>query len=263
MRQQQQWITTDIDSLENYPDGINQIYQGKIDGFWIKQVFSSTEMEQVKEKFLQKQSSFDHISSTQKYGKLYGAILTANGSDTTEYFKDAVLVREALQEIFDRDYEETIKNVFLKVSGNRKVSVANYQEKLFSPAQLRLTYPDTGGIALHKGNEFVGIPGFEDLDKVVKIKDCLSYYMVISRPEIGGEIILYDGLPDELTQPKNELDLKNCVQRSYDPEPGDLILFHGASIWHAVPEVKGSKIRYSIGGFLGLSQDDQSIYYWA
>ena len=41
--------------------------------------------------------------------------------------------------------------------------------------------------------------------------------MVIDPPEVGGELILYDGLPAELTTPKKELDLENYQQRRYNP----------------------------------------------
>lgn len=259
----QKWITTELHTLTNYPDGINQIYQGAIDGFWIKQVFSPADMAKVKDRLIKEQSSFNHLLSTQKYGKLLGAVLTANGSDTTQYFKDAALVRKTLKELFESDYEEIIESVFRKISGNRKVSLAHHNGDNYSPAQIRFTFPNTGGIALHKGNEFIELEGFEGLHEIVKLKDCLSYYLVISPPEVGGELILYDGLPDVLTSAKEELELENCPQRLYNPSVGDLIVFHGACIWHAVSNIKGSKIRYSIGGFLGLSHDDQTIYYWA
>ncbi|MCL2936113.1 MAG: hypothetical protein MGU50_05755 [Trichodesmium sp. MAG_R02] len=50
--------------------------------------------------------------------------------------------------------------------------------------------------------------------------------MVIDPPEVGGELILYDGLPAELTTPKKELDLENYQQRRYNPQAGDLTIFH-------------------------------------
>ncbi len=259
----QKWITTELNTLSDYPDGINQIYQGALDGFWIKQVFSPAEMAKVKDRLTESKPSFNPLLSTQKYGKLLGAILTANGSDTTQYFKDAALLRETLKGIFESDYEQTIEKVFRKLSGNRMVSLAHHNGDSYSPAQIRFTFPNTGGIALHKGNEFIGLGGFEGLHEIVKLKDCLSYYLVISPPQVGGELILYDDLPDVLTTPKEELDLENCLQRRYNPEVGDLIVFHGACIWHAVSNVKGDKTRYSIGGFLGLSHDDKTIYYWA
>jgi len=98
MKPQQQWITVDLNNLGNYSDGINQIYRGEIDGFWIKQVFSPAEMQKVKETLTKTQGELSNLLSTQRYGKLLGAILTENGSDTTKYFRDAALVRQALKD---------------------------------------------------------------------------------------------------------------------------------------------------------------------
>lgn len=261
MKPQQQLITVELGALNNYPDGINQIYRGEIDGFWVKQVFSPTEMQQVKEKLTEKQETFGDLLSNQGYGKLLGAILPTSG--IRKYSQDAAKLRNVLKEIFNPDYEATIERVFQQLSGGRKVSLANYQNQYYSSALVRFTYPNTGGIKLHKGNEFIGLDGFKELHEIVKLKDCLSYFLVISPPESGGELVLYDDLPDELTVDKEELDLENCLQRRYNPSAGDLIVFHGACIWHAVSEVKGSKVRYSIGGFVGLSHDEQTVYYWA
>lgn len=259
----QKWITTDIDSLDNYPDGINQIYQGNLDGMHIKQVFSPNQMLQAKEKLLQKKASTPQLVHSQSYGELVGAVLTANGSDTREYFSQADLVRTSLKESFEPDYETTIENIFSQLSGGRKVALAHQNGDAYLPAQVRFTYPDRGGIGLHKGNEFIHLEGFEELHKIVQLRDCLSYFLVIDKPEVGGELILYDDLPEELTVSKKELDLASYQQRRYDPEVGDLIVFHGACIWHAVSEVKGSKIRNSIGGFIGLSHNNDAIHYWA
>lgn len=220
-------------------------------------------MQQAQEKLGQKKASEPDLVHAQTYGELVGAILTANGSDTREYFSQANLVRSTLKESFEPDYETTIENIFSKLSGGRKVALAHQNGDTYSPAQVRFTYPDTGGIGLHKGNEFIHLEGFAGLHKIVQLRDCLSYYLVIDKPEVGGELILYDDLPEELTVSKKELDLDSYQQRCYDPEVGDLIVFHGACIWHAVSEVKGSKIRHSIGGFLGLSTNGEAIYYWA
>ena len=220
-------------------------------------------MQQAKEKLQQKKASIPYLVNSQGYGELVGAIWTANGSDTREYFNKANLVRTMLKESFKPDYETTLESIFLKLAGGRKVALAHQNGDTYSPAQVRFTYPDRGGIRLHKGNEFIHLEGFEKLHKIVQLRDCLSYYLVIDKPEVGGELILYDDLPEELTVPKKELDLENAQQRRYDPEVGDLIVFHGACIWHAVSEVKGSKIRHSIGGFVGLSPNNDAIYYWA
>ncbi|MFM6709541.1 MAG: hypothetical protein ACKPI6_07415, partial [Microcystis panniformis] len=66
MKPQQQWITVDLNNLGHYSDGINQIYRGEIDGFWIKQVFSPAEMQKVKETLTKTQAELSNLLSTQR-----------------------------------------------------------------------------------------------------------------------------------------------------------------------------------------------------
>ncbi len=258
----QKWITTDINSLDNYPDGINQIYQGELDGIHVKQVFSREEMQQAQEQLRQQKASIPNLVHSQGYGELIGAVVL-NTTDFGEYFDKANTLRNCYRESFEPEYETTLENVLNKLGGGREVAVAHQNGDTYSPAQVRFTYPDRGGIGLHKGNEFIYMQGFEGLHQIVKLQDCLSYFLVMDKPESGGELILYDDLPEELTVSKQELDLKSYQQRHYDPDTGDLVIFHGACIWHAVAEVKGNKIRQTIGGFVGISHNNDAIYYWS
>ena len=260
-----EFLTLNRDSIVNYPDAINQIYKGNIDGICIKNVFSKEDMLKVKHNLENKRDDLKNYTYTQRYGELIGAILTANGSDTTVYFKDAAVLRVELKKIFEQsDYESTIEDVFNQTSGGREVQLARESsDKVYSPAQIRFTYLNQGGIKLHKGNEFIHDPAFGGLKQTAKVKDSLSYYIVIDKPDQGGELILYDGLEENLTQPKEELDLENCQKRLFHPDVGDMTIFHGASIWHAISDIKGKKNRIIIGGFLGLSIDELKVVYWS
>ena len=119
------WLTLDAESIAEYPDGVNQIYKGEIDGFCLKQVFSQEEMLKAKHNFESKQQELEPLMHHQKYGNFLGAMLTANGSNTTEYFKDAAAVRAHLKDIFKpKYYEETIEGVLNKMAGRRNVELA-------------------------------------------------------------------------------------------------------------------------------------------
>ncbi|KST70365.1 2OG-Fe(II) oxygenase [Mastigocoleus testarum] len=259
------FFTLNKDSLKNYPDAINQIYRGNIDGICIKNVFSKEDMLKVKHNLENKKDYLKDYTYTQGYGKFIGAILQANTDDKTAYFKDAAALRVRLKNIFEhRDYETTIQAVFSQISGGREVQAAQESSnKVYSPAITRYTSPSQGGIKVHKGNEFIDHPAFDGLKQVAKVRNSLSYFIVVDKPEDGGELVLYDGLPDKLTVPKQDLDLDNCQKRSFQPDAGDMTIFHGATIWHAISDVKGKKNRISIGGFVGLSADERKVVYWS
>jgi hypothetical protein len=47
------------------------------------------------------------------------------------------------------------------------------------------------------------------------------------------------------------------------PRAGDLLVFDGGRYFHRVAKVKGSRIRYTIGGFMMFDQPGETLLYWS
>jgi hypothetical protein len=254
------WLTIDAESITNYPDGVNQIYKCEIDGMLIKGVFSKEEMLSVQNKLNSKKEVRDPLY----YGAIQGAILVAKGSDRTQYFQDATILREDLKNLFKTNYEARVEAILTKMSRGRTVEIPREDaQKIYTPATIRFVHPNKGGIKLHRGNEFLGDGAYDYMNQIAKIVNGLSYFIVIDKAEQGGELVLYDLLPEQLATPKKDLDLDKCNKRYLNPDIGDMILFQGGSIFHAVADVQGNKERITIGGFVAISKDDQKVFYWS
>ncbi len=257
------WLTFASESARYYPDGINQIYQGKIDGMLIKQVFTQEEMVDAKYQ-LEKRKT---IRNPVKYGETFGTVLVEKVNNPDQYFQDVKVYRTELKRIFASGYEARIEALLSKMSGERKVEIASENNQAYAPAQIRFMEPNKGGLIIHKGRQNLDNPPFDYLREITRIYEHLSYFAVIDKPEEGGELIVYD-LPSEEAM-KDIDDLVNSsvfdqCERSYIiPDIGDLVLFHGGPIWHKVSDVKGKRSRISIGGFVALSKDDQKFFYWS
>ncbi len=151
----------------------------------------------------------------------------------------------------------------------------------FSPANIRVLEPNKGGIHLHSVNYFQKeFPDFFTyLSDMSNTTEQLSYFVVLRKPEGGGELSLYD-LEWKEAQYKMDLFENNAIQKKdgtwvdvedrkqikkmyINPQPGDMVLFDGGQIWHRVEDILGSQSRITIGGFLTFSYDDSKIYYWA
>lgn len=264
---QDKWITIAADALNQYPDGINQIYQEELEGMIIKEVFSKTEMLRVRQEL----ESQNLKTNSVVYGSTLGQILVAQGNDLSPYWQQAELFRTAIKSLFNIDFEAKVEALFSQMSGGRKIELPTEKGHAYSPATIRFAQPQQGGIPPHTGNEFLHHAAYDYLKTIAKVINGLSYFIVINKPEKGGELILYYAPTEQLN--KQETDLGKIViakqnpeqypQRQVVPEVGDMVIFKGGNIMHKVADISGEKTRITIGGFLALSQDEEKIYYWS
>jgi hypothetical protein len=264
---QKKWITIAADSVNQYPDGINQIYQEELEGMIIQSVFSPAEMLNVQQQLeVQKLATHEVL-----YGQTLGQILVATGQDRSEYLQNAQQFRDWLKTIFEVDFEVQVENLLIQMSGGRKIELPRENGQAYSPATIRFARPEKGGIPPHTGNEFLHNSAYDYLKSIAKLVNGLSYFIVIDKPEKGGELVLYYLPPEHLSKYETDPEkiklakqhLAHCPQRKIVPDIGDMVIFRGGNIMHKVADVFGHKTRITIGGFLALSQDNRKIYYWS
>lgn len=253
------WLTLTAESIKDYPDGINQIYEGKFDGMVIKEVLPKSEIQKVKRNLESR-----NVRESVHFGTMLGAILTDRQTDRMKYFNTADIVRPQLDQIFETSFETLVESVLSKISGGRKVEVPiENADSYYIPGTVRFVEPNTGGIRVHKGNDFIDITGWQYLNQVSKTIDSLSYFILIEKAEQGGELVLYEPSTDQLLTPTLDLDLEKCKATYIDPDVGDMIVFRGGNIVHKVADVKGLTTRITVGGFMAISKDDQKVFYWS
>ncbi|WP_414565758.1 MULTISPECIES: 2OG-Fe(II) oxygenase [unclassified Anabaena] len=255
------WLTFDAESTKNYSDGINEIYQGKIDGILLKGIFSQAEMLAVTHKLENKNYQLEAVG----YGTTLGYVLAAASGKIDKYLRTAANFRSELKRLFNTNFEARVEATLSQMSGGRKVELARENdERIYTPATFRFLHPNRGGIGLHRDNEFLVQPSYQYLNKVAKMVNSLSYFIIVDTPEKGGDLVLYD-VPVEQSETRiKDLDLEKCPKKIINTNIGDMILFRGGNILHQVtPDVEGRKTRITIGGFLAISKDDQKIFYWS
>lgn len=254
------WLTFDAELASHYPDGINQIYQGEIDGMLLKAVFSKAEMLEVKSRLERETDDLESV----RYGTTLGCVLMAAGSDKARYFQGADRFRKKLKTLFNTNFEARLEAILRKMSVGKKVEVARENdERIYTPATVRFVHPNLGGMVPHKNNDFIVNSYYDHLKQIAKMVDALSYFIIIDKAESGGDLVLYDLPPEESITPTKDLDLEKFPKRYITPDIGDMILFHGGNIVHQITDVTGQKNRITIGGFLAMSNDEQKIFYWS
>ena len=270
------WLNLSQKELINHPNLLFQIYQEQVHGTLIKQVFSTAEMNQVAQKI--KANEVDLHPTV--FGATIGLSLSQKITSDRDYFEEAEKFRKVLQKLFMTNFEEKFKSIISQISGGTKVEIPQENTRYYTPATIRLVNPQAGGIPPHTGSEFLYNTGYDFFKKQADLADSMSYFLVIDKPDSGGELVIYDLFLSATDKTQEDLlafflevkpKLDSCAQISLNPEVGDMIIFKGSTIMHKVANVEGTKKRLTIGGFLAFSHEGRSsgkgepkkIYYWS
>ena len=260
------WNILDIQSLDNGLNSIDLLYTDWLDGILIKNVFSTKEIETAREHIESLSSEFEQTM----FGERLGLSITQAKNDLNEYFQKASNFRFQLNKIFANEFEIRLFNVFNHLHSLKNIKLLERKnDEICIPGQIRIMHPGKGALKAHTGNEvFERCQVYNNLKEIKKDVDTLSYFIVIDKPEKGGELILYDFLREQTTLSMKQdyyscqLDnfLDNFRKQYISPEIGDMVIFNGGRIWHKVADFNGEKNRITVGGFLVYSQDNQTIY---
>jgi hypothetical protein len=134
-----------------------------------------------------------------------------------------------------------------------------------------LTTPHTGWDYAHRNIKWSYAP----VAKYADVYRQISVFMVVQRPDTGGDFTLFDFSREEYHNVKGlSLERKSDGKRFdifNDPskfktltlEEGDAMLFADFDRWHRVEPVIGSRPRISYGCWAAYSTDDSNLYYWS
>lgn len=263
-------IELDVTELDRYPDGIGDIYERKIDGMIIHNVFSQEEVSGVTAQLLSSEPPLQGKMLNNAY--VFGQALIVSDPDLRQYFEESVNFRSGCQKLFSgvRDFETRVTEVLSIVSGSRPVEVPTVPGGYtYTPATSRVLR-EGQFIPPHCGNQFLhGLPQYWHLSKIVELEDQLSYFVMLNPPEAGGELVLYDlEWADTKDGKVKGGQLVESVIEDYEQLPiqlraGDMLLFDGGRIWHRVSPVQGTTPRITIGGFTAFSRKRTKVYYWS
>lgn len=273
------FVELDVSEIGNYPQGIIDICDRQIHGLIVKNFLSEEDISRVVSRLTRKDpfpgSPFGDVL-------IYGPALYVCDADITQYCEEAVDFRKYCRQLFSggADFETRLTEVIGAMSGGRPVQLPVTPDGYaYTPTTIRVL--ETGQeMGWHFENQFLHCtPGYRHLETIVEPNDHLSYFVVLSAANAGGELILYDLEWSETEWPdkehggtkKNGLvngQLIASVMEDYDqmflsPEAGSLVVFDAGRILHRVSAVEGSRRRITVGGFLAFSKEREKLFYWS
>jgi len=281
------FLDVQASEVGQYPSLIDDMREGRVDGVIVRGVFSESEVDAAVRRLdhgdppLPRTTfpGFPPESPSSPY--VLGRTIVSCPADLKAYFADAGAIRKALPAVFSeaRGFEARVEKVLGTLGGGRPVSVPEGPEgATYAPATVRVL-PDGNEIGVHVGKSFMRLPQAWHLAQSVDVREQLSYFVTLSVPESGGELVVYGlewGDVEAYLPRAGEASgehvysassavafIEACDREAYRPGSGDLLIFDGGRYFHRVSHARGAVPRRTIGGFLSMSLDGQGIRYWS
>ncbi len=277
---------------ERYPNALHDLYVGKEDGFLVKGVLSKSEVETILSNFqqvLEDEPAYTEVGFTyptvfaEYSNRIQGLPEEEKQAGIRTYFSKNDRFASSFGQNFGIDLPNRLSALFRQIGGGREVDVPEGMEDegRYPFATFRYLVPGTGMMAVHCGNYFQDtfLQFYQHLSTTVKVKNQMSFFIVLQEPEEGGELSVFNFRWEEgqsKINPSEDREIylpdgtpyfidddKGMQKIMLKPQVGDMILFQGGSIWHRVEPVRGAENRITFGGFMGFSMDEEVVYYWS
>ena len=279
----------DIDAADvgRYPSAIDDMRERRLDGMIVRGVIPPDELAAAVERLERRdlpvrRNTFPGFPEDDASPYVVGRTIVACAPDLADYFEDAADLRRCLPALFPGDpgFEARLESIFSALGGGRPVSVPAGPDgtATYTPATIRVL-PEGREIGVHVGKSFLLLPQARHLATIVEVAEQLSYFVTLTAPRSGGELIVYglewDDVEAYMPKPGEASGDRVYVsseavgfieafdKQAFRPGEGDLLIFDGGRYYHRVAHVGGPRPRRTLGGFLSLSRDHRAVSYWS
>ena len=203
-----------------------------------------------------------------------------NQNALDEFFKNSTQYNTFLEE--STPVVNRFGSLMQLLNNNSPLQLASNSQHLpYIHGTFRYIVPDPNGVGLttpHTGLDYVERNiafSYKPLDQQIDVFKQLSLFVVIEKPETGGDFTVFNLSKTEFPiQDKGGLKHKSNgkIVQFYDPkegfitlkmEEGDCVLFADFELWHRVEQVLGNKSRISYGCWIGKGKNNKLKYYWS
>lgn len=189
--------------------------------------------------------------------------------DLDQYFDDAAAFEPELSALFGAagDFAARAADLLGRLSGRPAEVMPHGDGRRYLSATVRCLAPG-GHIRMHCEDQKLVEPPKQRILELARPR-VSSFYLMMSPAEEGGELVLYDLTWSQVTP--EHLENGRCdpaaisgrhEAHAYEMRAGDVALFGNGRI-HEVSPVRGSRNRWTIGGFFTISKDDERVYYFS
>lgn len=265
------WRTVAASDTDQHPELVNRLLDRSIDGVTVTGVFTPDECATAIEALRREQ--WGEIFWGEYIGLALG-MLTPDDVDRSRYYDDAAEAQRVKLATFGFDPHERLADVLRPAWSGGPIVAPAEDGRPYNPGQVRYWAPDQGGLRAHVGNEFrraLATYAMKHLITTTSVTDHLSYFIVMQRASVGGQLSVYDlTWEEDAAEEFENLPVRDDSifddhpgRLIVDAGPGDLVLFGGGWRWHRVEPPSGEVPRITYGGFCAPSVDDNELHFWA
>lgn len=259
--------TVPADDMGHHADAIGEMLSGRLSGLRVRGVFPTSAAETLMNRLSRNETDLEPHPPGYFKGFCYGRVLCVT-DDLDAYFDEA----QTMDQVLNREPDplrQRLESLLRSFAGGRAVSVPKTTDgRLYAPVNVRVMEPG-GCIAAH--SERADWPTMKPLHELIDFSAQLSFYGLLARPEDGGRLVLYAPPKPGHPPPPLSMDasaesyrlLESFGSMTLDIEEGDLVMFDGGRYNHRVTPVLGARRRWTMGGFMALSKDHATVYYWS
>lgn len=210
----------------------------------------------------------------------FDQMLQSNLLKEEDYFLKSEAFINSFNENFGIDIILKMNQIFSFIKNAPRIEIPNKPNTTnqYVPFTFRELFPGEGCLKAHCENLFFQeFPSFFNKINAFSMLDHqLSFFIVLQKPEMGGELTLFDIVWNENQRRINdgEIKLENEITYDFDdaiklkrdyhhPPVGSLFVFSGGKIWHRVEKIVSAPSRITVGGFLSFSHDKNKLYTWS
>lgn len=200
----------------------------------------------------------------------YGQILDHSGADRTKYHDEATRITRVVTESFGSDFVERLGASLDALAAPHSVREPRSQGGAgYAPFTVR-SYPEGGLIPPHCELEQLGRDAYRDLLPQICTDTLLSFLVIASAPESGGDLVVYDLAGDDPRVPDfySDRSVVHSIRDGFTHQriplgTGDLLVFDGGRHFHQILPVIGSRTRWTLGGFMAPTRDRSAWFRWS
>jgi hypothetical protein len=262
-----------VSVLDREAGAIERIFDGALGGIIVKGVLDPEGVAELVRRLGREGESLPTFRPPVFKGYVLGRPLVAAADGLDGYLDDAARFRAGCAAIFPEypDLERSIDDAMRALGGEWSVAVPKGADgRSYLAATIRVLV-EGDRLPLHYENETFRSPVMDALRPELDTSTLMSFYVPLAIPRGGGVLRLFrtnclaggDSVVARLGG--EDLAREYFERRGFSvvlPEIGDLLVFDGGRWYHDVTPVERGT-RWTLGGFLAVTQDHAAIRYWS